>query len=71
MARRGRGTSMTGILERVLECDVFFREPTIEIGPAGVWRGNWRWRVGCDGCLLGWRAVVGVLEDSWLGLAWL
>lgn len=57
------GTSIAGILEGVLEGDVFVRELALNIGSVGVCRGDWRWR-GRGRGLLRWRSVVGVLEDS-------
>jgi hypothetical protein len=61
---------MTGILEGVLEGDVFFGEFAVEIGSVGVCRGDWRWG-GRERGLLRWRSVVGVLEDSCWRLAYL
>lgn len=67
--RSGGGASAAGILEGVLEGDVFFRELTVEFGSVGVCRGDWG--RGCrERYLLRWRAVVGVLEDSWDGVSW-
>jgi len=54
------------VLEGVLEGDVFLAEFVTEFRVRVVDRGD-RWRgVGCDGCLLGRGAVVGVLEDSYI-----
>jgi hypothetical protein len=60
---------MACILEGVLECDVFLGEFAVEARPVGVFWGDWRGRMRGDGCLLRWRAVVGVLEDSCRRLA--
>jgi len=54
---------MAGILEGVLECDVFFGELTVEVGSVGVCRGDLRWG-GRERNLLRWRSVIGVLENS-------
>jgi hypothetical protein len=47
-----------GILEGVLQGDVFFGELAVEVWSDGGGRR------GGDGGLAGWRSVVGVLEDS-------
>ena len=59
---------MAGILEGVLESDIFLGELAVEIGSVGV-RGYWRRRCGTR-CLLRWRSMIGVLEDSWDGVSW-
>ena len=53
---------MASILEGILEGDVFLGELAVEIGSVGV-RGYWRRRCGTR-CLLRWRSMIGVLEDS-------
>jgi hypothetical protein len=63
------GTSIAGILEGVLEGDVFVGELAIKIRSIGVCRGDWRWG-GRGRGLLRWRSVVGVLEDSCRRLAY-
>jgi hypothetical protein len=56
---------VAGVLERVLECDVFFGALAVEdVGADGVsLDGGWGWG-GRDGCLAGGGAVEGVFEDS-------
>jgi len=52
---------VAGILESVLKGDVFIGDVALD-----AWAFDGRWRRLCgDGCLLGRRSVVGVLEDSW------
>jgi hypothetical protein len=68
-ARSRGGASVAGILKGILEGDVFLRELTVEFGSVGVCGGDWR--RGCrERCLLRWRAVIGVLEDSCWKLAY-
>ena len=56
---------MTGVLKGVLEGYVFFGERGIARGLAGKVDVGDGGRVGgCDGGLVRWRAVVGVLEDA-------
>lgn len=57
---------MAGILEGVLESDIFLGELAVEIGSVGV-RGYWRRRCGTR-CLLRWRSMIGVLEDPFRSL---
>jgi len=57
------------ILEGVLKGDVFLGEVAVEFW-SGVNRGDGRGGFGGDGYLAGWRAVVGVLEDSWHWVSW-
>lgn len=53
---------MAGILEGVLEGDVFVGLYGEGVVDYGCWRNG---RGGCgDGRLTGWRSVVGVFEDS-------
>jgi len=56
---------MPGILQCVLEGDVFIREFAGDVWAFEVDGGDRWWGLGCDGWLLGWRAVVGVLQDTW------
>jgi len=56
---------VAGILESVLKGDVFIGDVALD-----AWAFDGRWRRLCgDGCLLGRRSVVGVLEDSLWSLA--
>jgi hypothetical protein len=60
---------MAGILEGILEGDIFLGELTVEAGSVRM-RGYCR--RGCSGRhLLRWRAVVRVLQDSCWRLAYL
>jgi hypothetical protein len=60
---------MTGILEGILEGDIFLGELTVKVRSVRM-RGYWR--RGCsERRLLRWRAVVGVLENSCRRLAYL
>jgi hypothetical protein len=52
-------------LESVLKSDIFVREIVRVFAAREVDGGHWWGRFSCDGCLMGWRAVDGVLEDSW------
>jgi hypothetical protein len=54
---------MAGILECVLESNIFLGELAIEFGSGDMCRGDWGWG-GRERCLLRWRSVVGVLENS-------
>lgn len=60
-AGTGRGAAVAGILEGVLEGDVFFGERVVQFG--ADLGGCWRWG-GRNGGLAGGRSVVGVFEDS-------
>ncbi len=51
---------MAGILEGVLQSEVFVGGVALNLGALDRWRRGLR----CDGGLLGRRAVVGVLENS-------
>jgi hypothetical protein len=53
---------MTGILEGVLEGDVFLGELAVEVG--SICMRGYRRRGSGKRCLLRWRSMIGVLEDS-------
>ena len=59
---------MAGILEGVLEGNIFVGELAVKVGSVGMCGRDWR-RGGRDMCLLRWGSVVGVLEDSYERLA--
>jgi hypothetical protein len=60
---------MAGILEGILQGDVFLGEFAVEIWSVEMNRGYGRRGFGGNGHLAGWRAVIGVLEDSWDGVS--
>lgn len=57
---------MTGILEGVLEGDVFLGELAVEVG--SICMRGYRRRGSGKRCLLRWRSMIGVLEDSFRSL---
>ena len=60
---------MAGIGSGVLQGDVFVGEGAGDVGLALGDRGDLRRRCGGDGGLLGWGAMVRVLEDAWEGIS--
>ena len=53
---------MAGILECVLESNIFLGELAVEVG--SICMRGYRRRGSGKRCLLRWRSMIGVLEDS-------
>jgi len=53
---------MASILEGILEGDVFLGELAVEVG--SICMRGYRRRGSGKRCLLRWRSMIGVLEDS-------